>query len=45
MNRVTAAFPDRQLHVILGNLNAHKNNEDWLKGHPNVKFHFTPTSA
>ena len=23
----------------------HKKNEDWLKAHPNVKFHFTPTSA
>ncbi|WP_155256346.1 transposase, partial [Bradyrhizobium japonicum] len=20
-------------------------NEDWLKAHPNVQFHFTPTSA
>jgi len=45
MNSVTAAFPDRQLHVILDNLNTHKKNEDWLKAHPNVKFHFTPTSA
>ena len=45
MNRVTAAFPNRQLHVILDNLNTHKKNEPWLKAHPNVKFHFTPTSA
>jgi hypothetical protein len=22
-----------------------KKNEHWLKAHPNVKFHFTPTSA
>ena len=42
---VTAAFPNRTLHVILDNLNTHKKNEDWLKAHPNVKFHFTPTSA
>src|ERR1700761_2107358 len=45
MNGVTAAFPNRQLHVILDNLNSHKKNEDWLKAHPKVKFHFTPTSA
>ena len=45
MNSVTAAFPNRKLHVILDNLNTHKKNEQWLKAHPNVKFHFTPTSA
>jgi transposase len=45
MDRVTAAFPNRQLHVILDNLSTHKKNEEWLKAHPNVKFHFTPTSA
>jgi hypothetical protein len=38
-------FPNRQLHVILDNLSTHKKNEEWLKAHPNVKFHFTPTSA
>jgi hypothetical protein len=45
MNSLTAAFPGRTLHVILDNLNTHKKNEDWLKAHPNVQFHFTPTSA
>src|ERR1700748_253628 len=45
MNSVTAAFPGRKLHVILDNLNTHKKNEYWLKAHPNVQFHFTPTSA
>src|SRR6266481_2607145 len=35
MDSVTSAFPNRQLHVILDN----------LKAHPNVQFHFTPTSA
>jgi len=45
MDRVAAAFPNRQLHVILDNLSTHKKNEEWLKAHPNVKFHFTPTSA
>ncbi|GLR87749.1 hypothetical protein GCM10007857_44600 [Bradyrhizobium iriomotense] len=45
MNSLTAAFPNRQLHVNLDNLNTHKKNEDWLKAHRNVKFHFAPTSA
>jgi hypothetical protein len=45
MNSVTAACPNRQLHVVLDNLNTHKKNEHWLKDHPNVQFHFTPTSA
>jgi len=45
MNSVVAAFPDRQLHVIVDNLNTHKKNDNWLKKHPNVRFHFTPTRA
>ncbi|MHC2785721.1 transposase [Bradyrhizobium liaoningense] len=41
MNSVTAAFPNRKLHVILDNLNTHKKNEDWLKAHPQraISFH------
>src|SRR5206468_11235995 len=45
MNSVAAAFPDRELHVILDNLNTHKKNERWLKKHPNAQFHFTPTRS
>ena len=45
MDSVIAAFPNRKLHVVLDNLNTHKKNEHWLKAHPNVQFHFTPTSA
>lgn len=45
MDRVTAAFPNRQLHVVLDHLSTHKQNEEWLKVHLNAKFHFTPTSA
>lgn len=46
MNRVVADHPDRELHVILDNLNTHKpKNDRWLKRHPNVHFHFTPTKA
>jgi hypothetical protein len=29
----------------LDNLSTHKKNEQWLSAHPNVTFHFTPTSA
>jgi transposase len=46
MQEVVADEPaERQIHVILDNLNTHKKNEDWLAAHPNVTFHFTPTSA
>jgi transposase len=45
MNSLVATFPDRELHVILDNLNTHKKNERWLKKHPNVRFHFTPTRS
>ena len=46
MEEVVADQPaERQIHVILDNLNTHKKNEDWLAAHPNVTFHFTPTSA
>jgi hypothetical protein len=46
MNGVVAAYPDTAIHVILDNLNTHKpKNDRWLKRHPNVRFHFTPTRA
>lgn len=46
MNRIVAEQPKRQIHVILDNLNTHKpKNDRWLKRHPNVHFHFTPTRA
>ena len=45
MNSLVAAFPDRELHVILDNLNTHKKNERWLKKHPKVHFHFIPTRS
>ena len=45
LNRVVAAFPDRELHVVLDNLNTHKKCDRWLKKHPNVHFHFTPTRS
>src|SRR5512145_96670 len=45
MNSLVAAFPDRELHVILDNLNTHTKNERWLKKHPKVHFHFIPTRS
>lgn len=46
MNRLVAHYPDRELHVILDNLNIHKPKHDpWLARHPNVHFHYTPTHA
>lgn len=44
MNEVVAANPDREMHVILDNLNTHKPKRDrWLQRHPQVHLHFTPT--
>lgn len=46
MNEVVAENPDREIHVILDNLNTHKPKHDrWLQQHPKVHFHFTPTHA
>ena len=46
MNRIVAEHPGREIHVILDNLNTHKpKNDRWLKCHPKVHFHFTPTKA
>ncbi len=45
MNDIVAAYPGKDIHVVLDNLNTHKKNELWLKRHPNVTFHFTPTRA
>ena len=46
MNEIVAAHPDREIHVVLDNLNTHKPKDDrWLARHKNVHFHFTPTHA
>ena len=46
MNEVAAAYPDREIHVILDNLSTHKPKRDlWLARHTNVHFHYTPTHA
>lgn len=44
MNEIVAEHPNREIHVVLDNLNTHRPKEDrWLKRHPNVQLHFTPT--
>jgi hypothetical protein len=46
MNEVIADHPDREIHVVLDNLNTHKPKDNrWLTRHKNVHFHFTPTHA
>jgi len=46
MEQLLAELPaQREVHVILDNYCIHKRNEPWLAAHPNVTFHFTPTSA
>ena len=46
MNTIIKDHPAKEIHVILDNLNTHKPKRDlWLKRHPNVHFHFTPTGA
>jgi transposase len=46
MNDIVAVSPGTAIHVVLDNLNTHKPKDDrWLKHHPNVHFHFTPTRA
>jgi len=46
LNDVVADVPaDREIHLILDNYCTHKKNDEWWESHPNVHFHFTPTSA
>ncbi len=46
MNEVVAAYPTKDVHVILDNLNTHKPKQDrWLLRHPHVHLHYTPTHA
>ena len=46
MNQAVAAYPGRELHVIVDHLSSHKPKHDrWLARHPNVHFHYTPTHA
>lgn len=37
--------PETTVHVIMDNYCIHKHCDAWLAKHPNVVFHYTPTSA
>ena len=47
MEEVVKSYPQRELHVVLDNLNIHKNQaaKEWLLRHSRVHFHYTPTHA
>ena len=47
MDDVVKAYPLQELHVVLDNLNIHKNESarQWLHSHPRVHFHYIPTHA
>jgi transposase len=47
MDDVVKSYPLVELHVVLDNLNIHKNEaaKQWLLQHPRVHFHYTPTHA
>ena len=47
MDDVLKSYPLRELHVVLDNLNIHKNEaaKQWLLQHPRVHFHYTATHA
>jgi len=47
LKQLDREFPRRALHVVLDNSSTHKTPEvwEWLKKHPRIQFHFTPTSA
>jgi Transposase and inactivated derivatives len=46
MDELLLELPDSgEYHVIMDNHSIHKRHELWLDSHPNVFFHYTPTSA
>jgi len=47
MGDVVKAYPHRELHVVMDNLNIHKNEaaQQWLHSHSRVHFHYIPTHA
>src|ERR687886_1337117 len=47
LQQVAAAYPRRDLHVVVDNLSTHKHPavRAWLQRHPRVHLHFTPTSG
>ena len=38
-------FLDKEIHVVLDTFQRTSQEDRWLRAHPNVHFHFTPTHA
>jgi transposase len=47
LDGILAAYPGKDIHLVLDNLSVHKLGADhpWRQKHPQVHFHFTPTHA
>jgi len=46
MNTIVASYPNKEIYVILDNLNTHKpKHARWLQQHKNVHFFYTPTHS
>ena len=47
MKKVARSYPARELHVVLDNSSTHDTDDirAWLRDHPRIHFHYTPTSA
>src|SRR3954469_21133077 len=47
LQQVAAAYPRRRLHVVVDNYATHNHPavRAWLRRHPRVRLHFTPTSG
>ena len=47
LNKITRAYPDQELHLVMDNYATHKHPKvrAWFDAHPQVTPHFTPTSA
>jgi transposase len=47
LDHVIQRYPDKEIHVIVDNLSTHDGDDidKWLKKHPHVTFHYTPTGS
>ena len=47
LRQIDRAYPEVELHLVMGNYATHKTPEvrDWLEKHPRFHAHFTPTSG
>jgi hypothetical protein len=47
LDQVIQRYPDKEIHVIVDNLSTQDGDDidKWLKKHPHVTFHYTPTGS